>query len=347
MDKFDNREDALLLYHNILENEYRQNTDESLPLIFNNTNEVFHYILENNNTETSLKDVLHSFQIHLQQLKNTTMQTDNYDYLQKQLMYKGFDSEALILELKTNIEKGLPEFQLQHKEMYKRPDGKENQFDTILDFKKGKEGDRYFFNGFEAVLTKAEGEQMIQTFYNAMDKSFTKKEAYNLLDGRAVKKEINVAGKKFNAHLELDFSQITQNGNFYFKSYHENYGYDTGKFVDSLPLKEKYNEEKRAGLIASLDKGNSQLVTLDNGQKLYAATNPKYKTIQFSDAAGLPVKVAIDANQNISVSHFPSQKAEEPLKEQENVKTTEAEKQSAGIIEAAEEKASKPRSRKV
>lgn len=233
------------------------------------------------------------------------MQTENLEFLQKQLLYKGFKDEQLIDNLKVQMESGVAQFELPYKEQYERTDGKKNDFDATLHFKKGKDNELYYFNGFDAVLTKATGEQVKQCFYNAGDKSFTKKEAYNLLDGRAVKKEIAHDGKKFEAYLQLDFEKQSQNGNYYFKSFHEKYGFDTAASLSALPIKIK-DEKTKDELVKSLNKGNIQQVTLDNNQQLFAAIDPQYKKIQLSDAHERPVIVERDAASNNLSVHYPT-----------------------------------------
>jgi hypothetical protein len=59
-----------------------------------------------------------------------------------------------------------------------------------LQFRKSDNSDMYFFNSYEASLQRSNSERVNQTFYLNKGKGVTTKEAFNLLDGRAVHKEL-------------------------------------------------------------------------------------------------------------------------------------------------------------
>jgi hypothetical protein len=55
------------------------------------------------------------------------------------------------------------------------------------------------------------------------------KEAYNLLEGRAVFKELsNKVSEPLKAWIQLDFDNKGKNNNKEVRQYHEKYGYDEG-----------------------------------------------------------------------------------------------------------------------
>jgi len=63
----------------------------------------------------------------------------------------------------------------------------------------------YFFNSYHASLQKTNGEKLDQTFYINKGKGITSKEAFNLLDGRAVHKDlVTKENQPYKAWLQLD-----------------------------------------------------------------------------------------------------------------------------------------------
>ncbi len=109
------------------------------------------------------------------------------------------------------------------------------------------------------------------------------KEAYNLLNGRAVHKElIDKQDQKYQAWIQLDFNSKDKNGNYERKQFHENYGYDLREALSYYPIKEMIREEEKEKLMRSLEKGNVQMVSLetpDKDIKVFIEANPQYKTL--------------------------------------------------------------------
>ncbi|MHA4875680.1 hypothetical protein, partial [Enterococcus faecium] len=69
------------------------------------------------------------------------------------------------------------------------------------------------------------GTLLEQTFYIHKGKGVTAKEAYNLLEGRSVYKELtNKAGVAYKDWIQLDFTKKDKHGNHEVKQFHENYG---------------------------------------------------------------------------------------------------------------------------
>ena len=87
-------------------------------------------------------------------------------------------------------------------------------FEAVLQFRKSDSSDMYFLNSYHASLERSNGEKVDQTFYLNKGKGITAKEAYNLLEGRAVFKELaNKAGYPYKAWLRLDFESKDKNNN--------------------------------------------------------------------------------------------------------------------------------------
>lgn len=206
------------------------------------------------------------------------MNQENLNYLKDNLKYMGF-GDKLQEHLKTEIEKQKTEFTLKFEtEVNKQPVKAE------LYFKKSTETEMYFFNKYDVQLKPDRAsEELKQTFYINKGHGITLKESYNMLNGRAVHKElIDKQGQKYQAWVQLDFSARDKNGNYERKQFHENYGYDLKEALSYYPVKEMMKEDEKDKLIRSLEKGNAQVVTLqtpDKEVKVFIEANPQYKTI--------------------------------------------------------------------
>src|SRR5665213_398316 len=139
-------------------------------------------------------------------LNTNTMNTQNLSYLQKQLLNLGF-GEKMNAELEQQIAAKTPEFTLQTTQEYNK-----QKVGYTLHYRAGDKDDMYFFNKYDAAL---QGKDMQQTFYINKGSGITAKEAYNLMDGRAVHKQLeNQDGQKYRAWLVLDKENKTENGNY-------------------------------------------------------------------------------------------------------------------------------------
>ena len=263
------------------------------------------------------------------------MNQKNFEYLRDQIKFTGF-GEGLEDNLRTAIEKGRPEFKLNHYTQYGN--------DTVmseLNFSQSKQSDMYFFNSYQVSLQK-EGatEKMEQNFYINKGNSITLKEAYNLMSGRAVNKDLtNKEGQVFNTWIQMDFKESNDNGNFKLKHYHQNYGYDLEASLAKHPIRELTNEAFKSNLIESLKKGNLQSVTFQKegtDQKLYIEASPQFKTIHIYDSnmQRLDNRQAKTEKQTIEESQYAKQDSKK-------------EKQSAGDEDGSEvAQASKRKNRK-
>jgi hypothetical protein len=205
------------------------------------------------------------------------MDAENLQYLQDNLKYMGF-GEKQNETLKNHLKEGKESFQM----VYKAEINKKN-FEAVLHFRKSDNSDKYFFNSYDAMLERTNGDKMEQAFYLNKGKGVTAKEAYNLLEGRAVYKELsNKAGEPYHAWIQLDFDNKDKHDNYEVKQYHENYGYDLKESIGKYAVAELDGGDKEKSLLQSLQKGNVQSVTIDdNGKalKLFVEANPQYKTV--------------------------------------------------------------------
>lgn len=217
--------------------------------------------------------------------KNETMNENNLAYLEKQLCNLGF-GDHMNAAMKRNIENERSEFNLQHTFNY---GGKDMLVD--LSFRRGEQNEMYFFNSYRATMMDEPNRS--HTFYLDKGNAITSKEAFNLLDGRAVNKDlVNKEGEKYNAWVQLDLKgdkDLKQN--FKLDRYHENYGYDLTKAMNELILKPMSVEDDQK-LYNSLSKGNVQAVTFfKDGEELkgFIEANPKDKTINIYDGHMKPL----------------------------------------------------------
>lgn len=210
------------------------------------------------------------------------MNEENFDYLGNQVKFTGF-GEGLEKELKGKMQKQTPEFQLYHQAKF----GKEESAATLY-FKKSDKSDMYFFNKYDlSVKREDDSAAMKQTFYVGKENTYTLKEAFNLMNGRTVNKDLtNKEGQRYNAWVQMDFKQTDKNSNYRMRYFHENYGFDLSKELTKLPIKELANEEDKSRLVESLKKGNRQAVTFHengNSERHFIEANPQFKTINIYD----------------------------------------------------------------
>ena len=137
------------------------------------------------------------------------MNQENLKFLQDRLFYLGTE-KRLHPELEKNMAEGKPEFKLSFSNHYDK-----DKLSAELHFRKSDTNDMYFINKYDATLQKPGQEARSQTFYLDHGKGVTMKEAYNLLDGRSVNKDLkNKEGEVKNAWIKLDFNSREANGNF-------------------------------------------------------------------------------------------------------------------------------------
>ncbi len=233
------------------------------------------------------------------QLKTNIMNNENFQYLSDNLKYMGF-GENLKSELEKNLNEGKADFQLHYKaEINKKP------FEATMNFRKSDSTDMYFFNNYHASLEKSNGEKAEQTFYLNKGKGVTGKEAFNLLDGRAVQKDlITKEGQPYKAWMQLDFENKDKKNNFEVKQYHEKYGFDLKAAVEKFPITDLKEPEKEKALMQSLQKGNVQSVTIEkdgNSHKMFIEADPQFKKLNLYDA-NMKLMVKESASQYQSVN---------------------------------------------
>lgn len=207
------------------------------------------------------------------------MNTENLSYLQKQLLNLGF-GEKLNDELEQKLKSKEKEFTLKTDQEYNK-----QPVDYALHFKAG--DDRFFFNTYDASLRDKD---MQQKFYINKTGAITAKEAYNLLEGRAVHKQLeNLEGDKYHAWIIIDKENKAENGNHKLRPFTEGWNYHPERTIDKMDIVGINEEGARDKLIKSLEKGNRHQVTaIKDGKevKLFLEANPAEHRVNLTNWKG-------------------------------------------------------------
>lgn len=228
--------------------------------------------------------------------KNKIIMNDKFlADLKNNLKFMGF-GDKLSEGLESQMAKGSPNFQLT---LETEINGK--AFAAVLNFRKSDTTDRYFFNSYHATLGRKDGEVVDQAFYLKDGKGITAKEAFNLLDGRSVHKELTTkAGEPYRAWIQLDFDKKDKNNNHEVKQFHEAYGFDIKEALSKYAFTDLKDPAKEADLLKSLQKGNMQSVTFEKDgsvAKMFVEAAPQFKTVNLYDGEMKRV-------QKESISHY-------------------------------------------
>jgi len=198
------------------------------------------------------------------------MNQENLKFLHDRLKYLGFGEDSpLNQELTKQIEAEVKEFQLYTEAYF---DDGYSRMEAKLYFVRSVNTDRYFFNKYDVLLhyPDEQGKDKAQTiFLEKSSRGFTFKETFNLLEGRAVYKQlINFNKEEYWAWSQLNFEERDLHGNFKFKRYNEHYGYDLEKALQTYPIVELQNEKLKEYMIEALQRGNAHPVTFRTGKKM-------------------------------------------------------------------------------
>ena len=246
------------------------------------------------------------------------MNTQNLEFLKKSLLNLGF-GEQVNRELEMNMEKKVPEFSLTAKHEFNQ-----QQVDYTLHFKAGENQEMYFFNKFDTTLDKGKEKEQHQTFYINKGNGITAKEAFNLMEGRAVYKQLyNKEGEGYHAWLQLAKDNLNQNSNKEITRFNENYGFELESVLKDNGIKELNTPEGTENLFRSLKKGNAQQITVErNGEekKYFISASPQYKTVDLYDHQMKKIKreELLKPEQKQSNDKKQSQQKGEDLSEKKN-----------------------------
>ena len=236
-----------------------------------------------------LLDTANGFQHYLFNEKNMSIMANektNLEYLVDNLKYLGFgEKPELNQQLQQHLNDRTKEFTLHTNGTFK---GTDKTIDATLHFRRSDQSGTVFFNKYDATLAKAgdPSKDKTQTFYINKGNGVTLKEAFNLLEGRSVNKDLtSQEGKSYNAWLRLNFDEKDNHGNNKVQQFTDGYGYDIRKLVGQYPLELKY-DDSFANIVKSLEKGNRTPVTfVFDGKKQdgFIEANPKFKSVILSE----------------------------------------------------------------
>jgi hypothetical protein len=228
------------------------------------------------------------------------MNQTNLDYLKNGMQTMGF-GDKLHQPLQTNIQHGLPQFILQL-------DGAlgKDRMRFSLEFNRSEQNDRYFFNRYQATLKgEDQAQDRTQTFYLHRNAGITAREAYNLLQGRAVHKTLSTAeGQSYPAWVQLDFQQQDARGNYKLHQFGERYGYDLEKALSGLSIREMNDPGQKEQLLHALRKGDRTEVTIEKEglqEKRLIEASPQFKSVNVYTEEGKKLFLNNKASENPSM----------------------------------------------
>lgn len=206
----------------------------------------------------------------------------NARYLQNKINDFGFEVEGFpYQQLEQAIANDQAEFQLEYPILLS---GLCTAGVTVF-FRRTENGQSYSVDRYRVKFRQGGSRDIerIQMFYTCKGMDISLKEACNLLQGRAINKDMtDDVGMSFNAWVQLNFEEKDQRDNYRFMQYGSEYGFNLEKAIMKYPIRELQTEQGKADLIHSLKKGNQPLVVFEIRQKeknMLIAACPKYKTI--------------------------------------------------------------------
>jgi hypothetical protein len=229
------------------------------------------------------------------------MEKETMDFYKEQLKYAGFGDklydklEALFAKeayktvvLQTAIQYG------------NNANAKTVNYD--LRFQLSATSQLYFLNNFSAELKNNKGEAIASTFYLDKAKGITAKEAFNLLEGRSVYKELkNKEGASYHAWIKLNPAIKDEKGNMKLALFNDNYGYDLSASLDKIITTGLESSLSKEAVLKSLQKGNLvEFQTTDKSEKYFVAADPQYKCMAVFSETGEKLFTDNKKNQGIA-----------------------------------------------
>jgi hypothetical protein len=267
------------------------------------------------------------------------MKQENLSFLHDNLKYLGFgEGGPLYDQLQEAIEKGSEEFQLYTEAFFEE----NTKLEACLYFRNSTQHGMCFFNKYDALLRYSDqpDRDKAQTFYINKGSGATFKEAFNLLSGRAVNKDlVSLEGEKYNAWIQINFEELDTHNNHKMKQYRSQYGYDLEKTLEKYPIRELQNEETKAVLIRSLRRGNVHLVNFvkaNKTEKMFIEANPRFKTINIHPVATrAPQKSNKKQGPTLAEDPIPNPDPADPDKKQKIEEEQESMEESGEVMEPA------------
>lgn len=266
------------------------------------------------------------------------MNENNFEYLKERVFYLGF-GDKLNAELEKNIKGNHEHFQVMAQGEFTKGEAKQ-LVNYELDFTRSKQNDMYFLNNYKATLRNDDPEkERSQTFYINKGNGVTAKEAYNLLDGRAVHKKLtNKEGEPYEAWLQLTTAK-EENGNNKVQQYHAAWGYDLKKTLEKHPIKEMADPVNADQLMKSLQKGNLapvQYIRGEKEEKMFIEANPRERNV-----------IVYDINMRKQFQDIKEYKEEKTDQKKGEAENNSQKQKSKDVADEVDRSPQKPKSKKV
>lgn len=232
------------------------------------------------------------------------MNENNVEYLKKTLENLGFGTK-LNEVLETAIHREIPTFSLGITTQMRPAESKDPGSDRTenlnfkINFNRSKESDVYFLNDYQVKLTR-KNDPIVreQTFDLARDHRITTVQAYKLLSGLSLEKEVflktntgemeqvNPQPQKTPVWLKLNLDVTDAYGNHPLRVFRPEYGYDLVKTLAKFPIKDIQSPDKLQNVLNTLRAGNYYHTDFMIGKKavpVLIAANPQMKTLDIYD----------------------------------------------------------------
>lgn len=205
--------------------------------------------------------------------QNNRKTEQNSQSLHQQVQRAGFPN--LAAKIDEQIKQGQQQFSLPVSYYINDKEGLDHQLSFVKD-----QSGTYHFEGYKTNLyNESKSNEQRQQYFNRKNGfEINTTEAYNLLSGRAIKKN--------GTWVQLDFNDKDANGTFRMKEFHSGYGYNLEKILQQLPLKELLNKSEADKLHDALKNGNRLAVSFiknGNEQRYYIEANPQFKSVNIYD----------------------------------------------------------------
>ena len=232
------------------------------------------------------------------------MNENNLEYLKKSLEYLGF-GKKLYDVLENAIRREIPTFSLGIETKLRPAESKNpnaERTETLqfkINFNRSKESDQYFLNNYLVTLAK-KNDPIVreQTFDFARDHRITALQAYKLLSGLSLEKEVYLKStneqvaqgseqaQKTPVWLKLNLDITDAYGNHPLRTFRPEYGYDLVKTLAAYPIKDIESPDKLQEVLTTLRNGNYYHTEMLIGNKnvpVSIAANPQIKTLDVFD----------------------------------------------------------------
>jgi len=237
------------------------------------------------------------------------MDENNLSYLKKLQSGIGF-GEKLNGVLEIAIARELPKFTLGISNKHRPLEsddvtaGRTDQIQYGLNYNRQRDGDAYFLNTMDVTLYKpGESIPRQQTFELDRDHRITALQAYKLLSGLSLEKDIFVKPKgaepdakrseKIKAWFKLQLDVTDAYGNHPLKVLRPEYGYDLERVLEKYPIKALKNEDNLLDALQTLRNGNYWHADMKIGKvgvPVMLAANPLMKSIDVFDKSGREIR---------------------------------------------------------